>query len=323
MPWRRDERDGMGSRIPRLIGISVLCNVCESSTLRGWSAFSFLTHHHPPSYAELSPSFLAQTVRSSTKMASAPSSITAATVQSWLAQQSRRTLPDQDYQRRNAEFALRARKEVPAAAVVSEHLFLREVVPFQHFDETIDDWRPVFFEKLLPHVRQAKTLREMAEIVIPMAFDGHLGKKVEFRANMTPFCMAPMSETLRRGYASCTGSSILLANALRSVGIPARIAGVASWNRPDHGNHNWVEVWTGERWHFVDAVPVTNVVWDRTWFSDGLVQKSIPHSISGVFTPVWDDGEADSNYTVTWRTPNLILPALDRTAYYNAVTPEH
>merc|ERR1712110_657166 len=102
------------------------------------------------------------------------------------------------------------------------------------------------------------TLREMAEIVIPLAFTA-LGRKLVFKANQTPMVMAPVTETLRLGYASCTGMSILVANALRSVGIPARIVGTALWNRPEGGNHNWVEFWTGEQdggWHYMDAAPV-------------------------------------------------------------------
>ena len=41
--------------------------------------------------------------------------------------------------------------------------------------------------------------------------------------------------------ATCTGLSIMLVEACRAVGIPARVAGIASW--PGRGgNHTWVEV---------------------------------------------------------------------------------
>ena len=64
--------------------------------------------------------------------------------------------------------------------------------------------------------------------------------------------------TLAFGYASCTGVSIFFIDALRSVGIPARIAGTPAWNSVyTNGNHNWLEVWTGETdgWQFIEAAP--------------------------------------------------------------------
>lgn len=238
----------------------------------------------------------------------------------WLAQHSSRPAPPEEYQQHNAQFAMRARQEFRPAASVSEEMFLKEVLPYQHFDEPLDDWRSDFFQRLapLPAVKQATSLKELAEVVIPLAFSS-LGSKVEFKANMTPQVMAPISETLRLGHASCTGLSILVANALRSVGVPARIAGITEWNRPEGGNHNWVEVWTGEGWHFIDAVPTTKVTWDKTWFADGLVQKSTSPGIHGVYSPVWDAKDADASYLISWRSPATSQPSVDRTPFYKAL----
>ena len=75
--------------------------------------------------------------------------------------------------------------------------------------------------------------------------------------------------TLLYGYASCTGVSILFVDALRTIGIPARVVGTPAWHG-DHaqGNHNWVEVFvgdprgepwadpdTGQSWAFIEALP--------------------------------------------------------------------
>ena len=54
------------------------------------------------------------------------------------------------------------------------------------------------------------------------------------RANQSP------KESIEQGLASCTGLSILLADACRSVGVPARLAGIPSWKNKN-GNHTWVE----------------------------------------------------------------------------------
>lgn len=240
--------------------------------------------------------------------------------QDWLATHSWRTLASESYQKHNSEFAMKARHELPVAASVPEDMFLREVLPYQHFDEPLDDWRPVFFKRLMaePSVRKATSLKELADVVIPLAFT-NLGNKVQFKSNMTPQMMAPISETLHSGHASCTGMSILVANALRSVGVPARVAGIPEWNRPDGGNHNWVEVWTGDGWHFTDAVPTDKVTWDSAWFTDGTVQKSVANSIHAVTAPAWDAHDANTNYTVLWRTPSKLMPAIDRTAFYKGI----
>lgn len=243
-----------------------------------------------------------------------------AQAEEWLTQHSYRPAPPEEYRQHNAFFAMRARREVPAVKDVPEDLFQHEVLPYQHFDEPLDDWRGDFFTKLTaqPSVQQATSLKELAEAVIPLTFTS-LGNKVEFKSNMTPQVMAPISETLAQGHASCTGMSILVANALRSVGVPARIAGVTEWNRKSGGNHNWVEAWLGDGWHFFDAVPTDKVTWDSAWFTDGTIQKAEAGGIHGVYSPAWDQSDAKAKYTVTWRTPSIELPAIDRTEFYKAI----
>jgi len=70
--------------------------------------------------------------------------------------------------------------------------------------------------------------------------------KLEFIGNSTPQIMSPQAVLKHRG-ASCTGLSILFVQALRSAGIPARVAGTGAWNGNEtEGNHNWVEVYTND-----------------------------------------------------------------------------
>ena len=65
----------------------------------------------------------------------------------------------------------------------------------------------------------------------------------------TPHIYDPMS-TLLYGYASCTGVSILFVDALRTIGIPARVVGTPAW----HGVRNphlllaciWVAFFQGQ-----------------------------------------------------------------------------
>ena len=71
-------------------------------------------------------------------------------------------------------------------------------------------------------------------------------------------------ESIAQGMATCTGLSIMLVEACRSVGIPARLAGINSW--PGRGgNHTWVEIWN-DGWHFVGAAEPDDQGLDHAWF---------------------------------------------------------
>mmetsp|Transcript_29053 Transcript_29053/g.67584 ORF Transcript_29053/g.67584 Transcript_29053/m.67584 type:complete len:318 (+) Transcript_29053:63-1016(+) len=230
----------------------------------------------------------------------------------------------EDFMWRNAELAVEAVEKVNRSGEVSQELFLRDVLPFRHFDEPVDKWRPFFYERLGPLADRETSLRGVAEAVLPAAFGGALGKKVEFKGNNTPQVMAPISETLAKGYASCTGVSIFAADALRSVGVPARVVGTPEWNVPTGGNHNWVEVWWGGAWHFIDGAPVTDTVeWDKTWFLENT-REAVAGTKHGIYTPVVDTDEADAKYLITWREPPFQMQAKDRTAFYKGrgVNPE-
>jgi hypothetical protein len=213
----------------------------------------------------------------------------------------------------NAQLALKT-QALPYSNQVTKGMFLEYVLPYAHFDEPRDDWRPKMYEVLMPLVKDKNTLQEAAEALFP-AWGNAFGKQLQFKSNMTPQCMAPFTETLAKGYASCTGMSIFLADCMRSVGIPARVVGVAEWNRPEGGNHNWVEIWMGDHWNFVDAVPDGNAVtWNKTWFNDQAAkQKSNTHF--AIMTPLWGP-EAHSEYNISWRTPSTFVPAIDVTADY-------
>lgn len=65
------------------------------------------------------------------------------------------------------------------------------------------------------------------------------------KANQDPL------HSMRIGMASCSGLSILLIDACRSVGIPARLVGCQWRKKP--GNHSWVEILSGGAWHALGA----------------------------------------------------------------------
>ncbi len=58
--------------------------------------------------------------------------------------------------------------------------------------------------------------------------------------------------------------SILLIDACRAVGIPARFVGVPLW-KDQSGNHSWVEIWDNG-WHFIGAAEQSPL--NETWFGE-------------------------------------------------------
>lgn len=69
--------------------------------------------------------------------------------------------------------------------------------------------------------------------------------------------------SIRIGMASCSGLSIMLVDACRSIGIPARVVGCRWAAKP--GNHTWVEVWDGD-WFPLGAIE--DAAPDELWFLD-------------------------------------------------------
>src|SRR5262249_41900383 len=90
-------------------------------------------------------------------------------------------------------------------------------------------------------------------------------------------------ESIESGLASCSGLSILLIDACRAVGVPARFVGIPMW--PDtSGNHSWVEIWD-DGWHFTGAAEPSGDRLDEGWFAGraATAQRDVPeHAIYAV-----------------------------------------
>ncbi len=147
---------------------------------------------------------------------------------------------------------------------------------------------------------------------------------IYFKSSQTPLIFDPMS-TIAFGYASCTGTSILFCNALRAVGVPARVAGTPAWygNRTQ-GNHNWVEVLVpalnGWEWKFLEpspALPDVDTLDNEPchrWFCDA---SRFPSSKVYAATMAFSDSE--TYFPLAWEWDNRDVPAVDRTAYYGKI----
>ncbi|MGC6489212.1 MAG: transglutaminase domain-containing protein [Planctomycetota bacterium] len=160
----------------------------------------------------------------------------------------------------NVELAQTARASVPWGRGLSDALFHNYVVPYAQADETRESWRPQMVEDFLPLVAGCRTPGEAAQALNRQIFnlvDVHYstGRK---RALASP------SESIAQHKATCTGLSILLADACRACCVPARLVSVR-WPHKA-GNHTWVEVWDGARWRFCGADEPDPKGLDRAWF---------------------------------------------------------
>lgn len=163
-----------------------------------------------------------------------------------------------DLLRENVSCACQARERYAWTRALPDSVFLNEVLPYAVVDEVRDAWRADFFERFAPVVAGCETMREAAEAV-NRNIQSLVG--VEYNTQREKTNQSP-SESMRQGMASCTGLSVLLVDALRSVGIPARFAGTPAWH-DDRGNHSWTEVWIDGRWLFTEYYFAG---FDQGWF---------------------------------------------------------
>ena len=182
-------------------------------------------------------------------------------------------MPARDAQRLSAEFllgevrlAVVAMKAAPWSAQVPKEVFLNDVLPYACVNETREAWRKQLHDLCAPLVADCRTPGEAAQRLNQKIFPL---LKVKYSTDRQRPDQCP-SETMSSGKATCTGLSILLIDACRSVGVPARLAGTPMWANL-RGNHTWVEVWDGG-WHFTGAAEPDKKGLDRGWFVNDAAQ---------------------------------------------------
>ena len=176
-------------------------------------------------------------------------------------------MPERDLTSLQADFLLakvklayQTRAEVPWGNQIPEEIFLNDVLPFSTVDEERDSWRQEFHDLCLPLIKECKTPAEAAIKLNSQIFKILNVKYSTARraANQGP------KESMASGLASCTGLSIILSDACRSVCIPARLVGTPMWSNK-RGNHTWVEIWDKD-WQFTGACEQDPSGLNRGWF---------------------------------------------------------
>lgn len=208
-----------------------------------------------------------------------------------------RYMPDVDLRNLSAEFLLehvrfayRAWNAAPWKDSVPPGIFLNNVLPYANVSERRERWRKNLYERFAPLVKDAKTPGRAAVILNQKIFPA---LKVRYSTKRRRADQAP-SESIETGMASCTGLSILLIDACRAVGVPARFVGTPRWS-DNSGNHSWVEVWDDGDWHFTGAAEPSGDHLDRAWFTGRASKAQRDHPLHAI-------------YAVSYKTTPLRFP---------------
>jgi hypothetical protein len=212
----------------------------------------------------------------------------------------------------NVSLALEARNKFPWAKAIPEAIFLNDVLPYASIDEPRDPWRAEFFRLGSEIVRDCKTATEAAQ-----ALNRDLFKRINVhyntgrrRTNQSP------KESIEQGKATCTGLAIILADACRAVGVPARVAGVPDWVDKD-GNHTWTEIWDGE-WYFTGADEYDKNGLNRGWFNgDAARTARSTNAIHQIYATSWR--QTGQHFPLAWNRNSREIPGINVSARYAAL----
>lgn len=227
-----------------------------------------------------------------------------------------KTMPTADRERLSVDFllenvwlALRARSEFSWCAELESAVFLNEVLPYAVLDEERDEWRADFYRRCKPLVKDATSAAEAAQLLNQHFFDevGVHYSRERNRANQCP------SESMVIGKASCTGLSILLVDACRAVGVPARIAGTPSWTTK-RGNHTWVEILDKGEWKYTGADEYDAKGLNRGWFAGDAAQADGSRWEHSIWASSWQ--ATGAHWPLVWDLESRSVHGVNVTKRY-------
>ncbi len=209
----------------------------------------------------------------------------------------------------NLRLAIEAREAAPWRDEVPDEVFLDAILPYAVVNERRDDWRADFRARFLPIVESARTPAEAAALLNQKVFP-QVGVKY---STQRPKADQSGLESIDAGMASCTGLSVLLIEACRATGIPARFVGVPLWS-DGSGNHSWVEIWDGERWRFTGAAEPTGMDLDKGWFAGRARGAVRDDPRRAVWATTWN--ESPASFPLVWAPEDRSVRAVNVTDRY-------
>lgn len=214
-----------------------------------------------------------------------------------------------DFLLENLSLALKARKTFAWAKELPEEVFWNDVLPYASLDETREGWRQDFYERSSNIVKDCKTATEAVQALNKEFFKQY---KVHYNTGRKRPNQSP-SESKELGMATCTGLSIILVDACRSVGVPARVAGTALWTGK-RGNHTWVEVYDGGKWHFTGADEYNAKGLNHAWFTGDASNAVAEDWRNAIWATSWK--KADTHFPMVWALKNKEVGGVNVTARY-------
>ena len=173
----------------------------------------------------------------------------------------------------NTAYAFKAREKYPWCKALPDSIFFNEVLPYTNVAETRDPWRKDFYERFSKYVEDKTNLKDAIFAIANPIKDE---VKVDYNIKRSIMDSSP-KEAMSENMATCTGLSIILTDAFRSVGIPSRLTGTPMWTNMK-GNHTWCEVFIDNEWKFIEYYPEDL---NKSWF-------------------LADAGKADPNNPLHW-----------------------
>lgn len=209
----------------------------------------------------------------------------------------------------DVRYALKVRAEVPWKDQISEDLFLRYILPYWSVNEKRDPWRKFFYDKFMPGVRGLKTPSEAVKYL-----NDHVFKElnVTYDAVKRPKADQSAMESIEASYASCTGLSVILLNACRACGVPARFTGCPQWTDRS-GNHSWIEFWD-DQWIYEGAS--SSDPRNRSWVGDKVKEATEDSLVGGVWAVTTEPQRDGSFFVLPWKPADRSYPAVPLRAFY-------
>ena len=230
-------------------------------------------------------------------------------------------MPPQDLKSLKADFLLKhvdqscqAMAEAPWAKQVPRDIFLNDVLPYASLNEARDNGRPRLRGIALPLVKDCRTPGAAAQELNRKLF-GIV--KVKYSTQRKKPDQSAL-ESMESGLATCSGLSILLVDACRAVGIPARIAGTPMWTNM-RGNHTWVEVWDGD-WQFAGAAEPDANGLNCGWFKGDAAAADDSKPEHRIYASSFK--KTGLAFPLVWNRWIDWVPAVNVTARYTKAAPK-
>ena len=173
---------------------------------------------------------------------------------------------DRQYWEDNVAKTLEVRENM--AWNVPEREFRHFVLPLRVNNETLDNFRTLYADTLCRRVR-GMSIADAALEINHWCHEQATYQPSDARTGSP-------EDIILRGVGRCGEESVLAVAALRAAGIPARQVYTPRWAHTDD-NHAWVEVWTGDGWHFMGACEPEAAL-DRAWFNSAVSRAMILHT---------------------------------------------